>query len=81
MRHSTDLRNQGWGYSNWYQRFTSMASPNQFLFGDDGVPLINSENGVAATQEYIDSLSHHSPMRSAGAGPSSMATSRAAARR
>ena len=58
---STDLRNQGWGYTNWYQRYTSMASPNQFLFGDDGVPLINSEQGVAATQEFIDSLAHHSP--------------------
>ena len=28
---------------------------------DDGTPLINSENDVAATQAYIDSLSHHSP--------------------
>ena len=58
---STDLRNQGWGYTNWYQRFVSMGNPNQFLFGDDGVPLINGEAGVAATQEYIDSLAHHSP--------------------
>ncbi|MFN0038216.1 MAG: extracellular solute-binding protein, partial [Burkholderiales bacterium] len=33
---STDLRNQGWGYTNWYQRFVSMGNPNAFLFGDDG---------------------------------------------
>ena len=33
---STDIRNQGWGYTNWYQRYISMASPNQYLFGDDG---------------------------------------------
>lgn len=58
---STDLRNQGWGYTNWYQRYVSMASPNQFLFDDNGGGLINSEQGVAATQEYIDSLAHHSP--------------------
>ena len=58
---STDLRNQGWGYTNWYQRFVSMASPNQFLFDDEGSPLINSEAGIKATQEYIDSLAHHSP--------------------
>jgi multiple sugar transport system substrate-binding protein len=58
---STDLRNQGWGYTNWYQRFVSTASPNQFLFADDGTPLINSDNGVLATQEYVDSLKHHSP--------------------
>jgi multiple sugar transport system substrate-binding protein len=57
----TDLRNQGWGYTNWYQRFCSTASPNQYLFKDDGTPLINSEHGVLATTEYIDSLKYHSP--------------------
>ncbi len=58
---STDLRNQGWGYTNWYQLYTSLASPNQFLFQDDATPLIDSEQGVAATQAYIASLAHHSP--------------------
>ena len=58
---STDLRNQGWGYTNWYQRYTSMAAPDQFLFGDDGAPLINGEQGILATEEYIASLAHHSP--------------------
>jgi multiple sugar transport system substrate-binding protein len=58
---STDIRNQGWGYTNWYQRYVSMGSPNQFLFNDDGTPLINSEAGVLATQEYVDSLSYKSP--------------------
>ena len=58
---STDLRNQGWGYTNWYQRFVSMGSPNQFLFADDGKALINSDAGYAATLEYVESLSHHSP--------------------
>lgn len=56
----TDLRNQGWGYTNWYQRYVTMASPNQFLFGDDGSPLINSDQGIAATKEYMASLDHHS---------------------
>ncbi|MCF1707230.1 extracellular solute-binding protein [Tabrizicola sp. J26] len=58
---STDLRNQGWGYTNWYQLYTSLASPNQFLFDNDANPLINSEQGAIATQAYLDSLSHHSP--------------------
>ena len=57
----TDLRNQGWGYTNWYQRYTSMASPNQFLFSDAGEPLINGTQGVGATQEYVASLAYHSP--------------------
>jgi multiple sugar transport system substrate-binding protein len=38
-----------------------MASPNQYLFGDDGSPLINSAHGVAATKEYVDSLVYKSP--------------------
>ncbi|WP_309085508.1 extracellular solute-binding protein [Chelativorans sp.] len=58
---STDLRNQGWGYTNWYQRYVSMGSPNQFLFDDAGTALINSEAGVKATEEYVASLAHHSP--------------------
>lgn len=58
---STDLRNQGWGYTNWYQRYVSTASPNRFLFDEDGRPLINSEQGVLATQEYVDSLAYKSP--------------------
>ena len=58
---STDLRNQGWGHTNWYQRYVSMASPNQYLFGDGGTPLINGAQGVAATQEYIESLKYRSP--------------------
>ena len=58
---STDLRNQGWGYTNWYQLYTSLASPNQFLFDNDANPLISSEQGIKATQAYIDSLAHHSP--------------------
>ncbi|MCC5972792.1 MAG: extracellular solute-binding protein [Rubellimicrobium sp.] len=57
---SSDLRNQGWGYTNWYQRYCSMAAPNQFLFDDDATPLVNSEAGFLATQDYVASLGHHS---------------------
>ena len=38
-----------------------MASPNQFLFGDDAAPLINGEQGVKAAEEYVASLVNHSP--------------------
>lgn len=61
MLGSTDLRNQGWGYTNWYQRYVSMASPDRYLFDDNGKPLINSEQGVQATKEYVDSLAYKSP--------------------
>lgn len=61
MLGSTDIRNQGWGYTNWYQRYVTMGSPNQFLFDDAGKPLINSEAGITATNEYVASLSYKSP--------------------
>ena len=58
----TDLRNQGWGYTNWYQRYCSMAEPNQFLFdATTAKPLINSAAGVKAARGYADSLKYHSP--------------------
>ena len=52
------------------------GSPNQFLFGDDGTPMINCEQGIAATNEYVASLALPlRRMRSPGAGRSSTATS------
>ena len=57
----TDLRNQGWGYINWYGRYTTTGNPNRYLFAEDGTILINSEEGVLATREYVDSLSYHAP--------------------
>lgn len=56
----TDLRNQGWGYTNWYQRYATMAAPNQYLFDKAGTPLIDGEAGVKAAQEYVNSLKWHS---------------------
>jgi len=58
---STDLRNQGWGYTNWYQRYVSSAAPNQYLFDDSGKVLIDSDAGVKATEAYVASLAYHSP--------------------
>jgi multiple sugar transport system substrate-binding protein len=59
---ATDLRNQFWGYTNWYQRYASFANPNQFYFDPDSAqPLIASEAGIKAAQEYADTLAFHSP--------------------
>lgn len=58
----TDLRNQFWGFTNWYQRYASFAIPNQMYFDSEtGKPLIVSEAGIQATQEYVNSLKFHSP--------------------
>lgn len=58
----TDLRNQYWGYTNWYQRYASAGNPNQFYFDPEtGKPLIDSEAGIRAAQEYANTLKYHSP--------------------
>ena len=58
----TDLRNVGWGFANFYQRYLSTAAPYQLYFDpDSGDAVINSEGGVQALQEYVDSLAWHSP--------------------
>jgi multiple sugar transport system substrate-binding protein len=55
----TDLRNQYWGFSNWYQRYTSFDNPNQFYWDDNMNPLITSNAGIQATKEHVDSLVWH----------------------
>ncbi len=56
----TDLRNQYWGFTNWYQRYTSFANPNQYYFDENnGKPLIYSDEGIQATKEYVDALKYH----------------------
>ncbi len=56
----TDLRNQYWGFTNWYQRYTSSANPNQYYFDENTAkPLIDSEEGIRATREIVDSMKWH----------------------
>jgi multiple sugar transport system substrate-binding protein len=55
----TDLRNQYWGFSNWFQRYTSFENPAQFYWDDKMNPLINSDAGIKATEEHVKSLAWH----------------------
>jgi multiple sugar transport system substrate-binding protein len=58
----TDLRNRGWGFVNWYQRFVCAANPYQLMFDSDtGSPTVLNEAGIRATQEFADTLKWHSP--------------------
>ncbi len=50
------LRNQYWGFAFWYPRYLSMAYPNQYYFDSNGEPLIDTDAGIKATQEYMDSM-------------------------
>jgi len=59
---ATDLRNVGWGFANFYQRYTSGAKPNQYYFDPKtGDALLNSPAGVQALKEYVNTLKWHSP--------------------
>lgn len=59
---ATDLRNVGWGFSNFYQRYCSGAKPVQYYFDPEtGDAIINGPEGVQACTEYVDSLQWHSP--------------------
>lgn len=49
----------GWMY--WLPRYASQAFPNQYLFGDDMRPLIDSPAGVAATESYIATIPFSPP--------------------
>jgi multiple sugar transport system substrate-binding protein len=50
------LRNQYWGFAYWYPRYISMDVPNQYYFDENGDPLIYSDAGIKATEEYVDSM-------------------------
>lgn len=57
----TDLRNQYWGFTNWYQRYTSFANPAQYYFDENTArPLIDSDAGIQATREYVNAMKWHS---------------------
>jgi|GEM_PF-273843 len=55
----TDLRNQYWGFSNWFQRYTSFDNPYRTYWDDNMKPLINSDEGIQATEEHVASLAWH----------------------
>lgn len=50
------LRNQYWGFAYWYPRYLSMDYPNQYYFDKNGEPLVYSDAGIKATEEYVDSM-------------------------
>lgn len=58
---STDLRNQYWGFTNWYQRYNSSGDPVRYFFDENTAkPLINSPEGIRATKEHIATMRYHS---------------------
>lgn len=58
----TDLRNPGWGFTNWVNRYACAADPYQPYFDPlTAQPLIASPAGIQATQEIVSSMRWHPP--------------------
>lgn len=53
---SLEQRDQASGWMFWLVRYTSQSMPNQLLFDKDMNPLVNSPEGISATQSYMATL-------------------------
>lgn len=49
----------GWMY--WMLRYVSQAYPNQYLFDDNMRPLLDSPQGIAATEQYVRTIAFSPP--------------------
>ena len=50
----TNYMGQVWGLGTWFKRYASMANPNMYLFDLEGNPLIDSDEGIDATEKHIE---------------------------
>lgn len=58
---SCEERDLHTGWMFWMLRYTSQATPTQYLFDDDMHPLINSPEGIRATEQYIATIPYSPP--------------------
>ncbi|MCL4288867.1 MAG: extracellular solute-binding protein [Thermoleophilia bacterium] len=58
---ATDLRSPAWGWINFVHRYVSTANPVQFYFDDEMNPLVNSEQGLKALNDLIETTKFGSP--------------------
>jgi len=50
---SLEQRNEQAGWMFWMPRYAAQSMPNQYLFDDQMKPLVNSVEGIAATESYL----------------------------
>jgi multiple sugar transport system substrate-binding protein len=55
---SLEPREQSTAWMYWMPRYLSKGNPTQLLFDDEMHPLIDGVQGIAATQEYIDTVQY-----------------------
>lgn len=53
-----EQRDEASGWMFWMPRYASQSYPNQLLFDEQMNPLINSEEGIAATESYIRTVKY-----------------------
>lgn len=58
---TTEPRDKPSGWMTWMPRYLSTAAPHRWLFDDQMRPLINSPQGIAATEEYVATVAHSPP--------------------
>ncbi|WP_136809484.1 extracellular solute-binding protein [Desulfosediminicola flagellatus] len=58
---SCEERDLHTGWMFWMIRYASQANPTQYLFDDDMRPLINSPEGIRATEQYIATIPYSPP--------------------
>jgi len=52
----TNLLSPFWGLPVFYARYVSQASPNHYFFDENGVPLLDTDQGIKAAEEHVRSL-------------------------
>jgi multiple sugar transport system substrate-binding protein len=58
---SCEQRNPANGWMFWMPRYASQAQPHKYLFDDEMRPLINSQEGVRATESYVAAVEYSAP--------------------
>jgi multiple sugar transport system substrate-binding protein len=61
MYGSAEQRNQGWGYGWWMARYVSKAAPWMPFWDENMTPLINSAEGIKATEQYVETVQFSHP--------------------
>lgn len=58
---SAEQRNIGWGYGWWMMRYITKGSPWMQFWDEDMTPLINSSEGIRATEQYVETVKFSHP--------------------
>ena len=58
---SCENRDPVQGWMCWFPRYASQAAPNHYLFDDNMRPLLDTPQGIAATESYLQTIPYSPP--------------------